>query len=57
VSAEHNRLSPARPAISSRRTSLATGATYAVLALTMADNTMVGVAVPRIRSDFNAGVT
>jgi EmrB/QacA subfamily drug resistance transporter len=41
----------------SRRTSLATGATYAVLALTMADNTMVGVAVPRIRSDFNAGVT
>jgi EmrB/QacA subfamily drug resistance transporter len=40
-----------------RRTSLATGATYAVLALTMADNTMVGVAVPRIRSDFHAGVT
>jgi len=45
------------PASQSRRTSLATGATYAVLALTMADNTMVGVAVPRIRSDFNAGVT
>jgi EmrB/QacA subfamily drug resistance transporter len=40
-----------------RRFSLATGATYAVLALTMADNTMVGVAVPRIRDDFRAGVT
>ncbi|HEU5033963.1 MAG TPA: MFS transporter [Mycobacteriales bacterium] len=36
---------------------LATAATYAVLALTMADNTMVGVAVPRIRADFRAGVT
>lgn len=45
------------PPSAARRTSLATGATYAVLALTMADNTMVGVAVPRIRSDFNAGVT
>jgi MFS family permease len=40
-----------------RRTSLATAATYGVLALTMADNTMVGVAVPRIRADFHAGVT
>jgi MFS family permease len=36
---------------------LATWATYAVLALTMADNTMVGVAVPNIRDDFRAGVT
>ena len=40
-----------------RAIGLATAATYAVLALTMADNTMVGVAVPRIRSDFRAGVT
>ena len=49
---------PSRPVSAHhRRTSLATGATYAVLALTMADNTMVGVAVPRIRSDFHAGVT
>ena len=39
------------------RTTLATAATYGVLALTMADNTMVGVAVPRIRADFHAGVT
>jgi MFS family permease len=37
--------------------SLATVATYGVLALTMADNTMVGVAVPKIRDDFRAGVT
>ena len=36
---------------------LATWATYGVLALTMADNTMVGVAVPNIRDDFRAGVT
>ena len=41
----------------SRRTTLATAATYGVLALTMADNTMVGVAVPDIRHDFRAGVT
>jgi MFS family permease len=40
-----------------RRTALATAATYGVLALTMADNTMVGVAVPDIRHDFRAGVT
>jgi MFS family permease len=40
-----------------RRTGLATAATYGVLALTMADNTMVGVAVPDIRHDFRAGVT
>src|SRR5947209_18769187 len=40
-----------------RGASLATAATYGVLALTMADNTMVGVAVPRIRADFRAGVT
>src|SRR5437660_5138848 len=40
-----------------RGASLATAATYGVLALTMADNTMVGVAVPRIRDDFRAGVT
>jgi EmrB/QacA subfamily drug resistance transporter len=45
------------PADRSRRSSLATAATYGVLALTMADNTMVGVAVPRIREDFHAGVT
>ena len=40
-----------------RSTGLATAATYGVLALTMADNTMVGVAVPDIRHDFRAGVT
>src|SRR5437660_2371723 len=40
-----------------RGASLATAATYGVLALTMADNTMVGVAVPDIRHDFRAGVT
>jgi len=39
------------------RARLATAATYGVLALTMADNTMVGVAVPAIRQDFRAGVT
>jgi MFS family permease len=42
---------------SAGKTRLATAATYAVLALTMADNTMVGVAVPAIRHDFRAGVT
>ena len=40
-----------------RRERLATGATYAVLALSMADNTTVGVAVPRIRDTFHLGVT
>ena len=40
-----------------RVTRLATAATYGVLMLTMADNTMVGVAVPDIRHDFRAGVT
>lgn len=40
-----------------RGTRLATAATYGVLMLTMADNTMVGVAVPDIRHDFRAGVT
>jgi MFS family permease len=43
--------------VAERRRSLATAATYGVLALTMADNTMVGVAVPDIRHDFRAGVT
>lgn len=37
--------------------SAATGATYAVLALSMADNTMVGVAVPKVRGTFHLGVT
>ena len=40
-----------------RRLRLATAATYAVLALSMADNTTVGVAVPRVRSTFHLGVT
>lgn len=35
----------------------ATVATYGVLSLTMADNTTVGVAVPRIRDTFHLGVT
>jgi MFS family permease len=35
----------------------ATAATYAVLALTMADNTTVGVAVPQVRDSFHLGVT
>ena len=35
----------------------ATAATYAVLALTMADNTTVGVAVPQVRESFQLGVT
>jgi len=47
----------ARAARAARSTGLATAATYGVLALTMADNTMVGVAVPDIRHDFRAGVT
>ena len=40
-----------------RRLRLATAATYAVLALSMADNTTVGVAVPRVRQTFHLGVT
>jgi MFS family permease len=40
-----------------RHDRLATSATYAVLALSMADNTTVGVAVPRIRDTFHLGVT
>ena len=40
-----------------RRLRLATAATYAVLALSMADNTTVGVAVPRVRQSFHLGVT
>ena len=40
-----------------RRLRAATGATYAVLALSMADNTMVGVAVPSVRDTFSLGVT
>ncbi|MDQ1695426.1 MAG: hypothetical protein QOJ03_779, partial [Frankiaceae bacterium] len=40
-----------------RRTRAATLATYAVLALSMADNTTVGVAVPRVRDSFHLGVT
>ena len=40
-----------------RHERLATGATYAVLALSMADNTTVGVAVPKIRDTFHLGVT
>lgn len=40
-----------------RHERLATSATYAVLALSMADNTTVGVAVPRIRDTFHLGVT
>lgn len=40
-----------------RRLRTATGATYAVLALSMADNTMVGVAVPSVRDTFALGVT
>lgn len=35
----------------------ATLSTYAVLALSMADNTTVGVAVPRVRDSFHLGVT
>ncbi|MDQ1705040.1 MAG: hypothetical protein QOF18_1406 [Frankiaceae bacterium] len=35
----------------------ATIATYAVLALSMADNTTVGVAVPKVRDSFHLGVT
>ena len=40
-----------------RRLRLATASTYAVLALSMADNTTVGVAVPRVRESFHLGVT
>jgi len=43
--------------VAERRLRLATAATYAVLALSMADNTTVGVAVPRVRSTFHLGVT
>jgi MFS family permease len=43
--------------VADRRLRLATAATYAVLALSMADNTTVGVAVPRIRESFHLGVT
>jgi MFS family permease len=35
----------------------ATVATYGVLSLTMADNTTVGVAVPKVRDTFHLGVT
>lgn len=44
-------------ALSPRGRSAATLATYAVLALSMADNTTVGVAVPRVRDTFHLGVT
>lgn len=40
-----------------RRLQLATATTYAVLALSMADNTAVGVAVPKVRESFHLGVT
>jgi predicted MFS family arabinose efflux permease len=43
--------------VADRRLRLATAATYAVLALSMADNTTVGVAVPRVRETFHLGVT
>jgi MFS family permease len=43
--------------VADRRLRLATAATYAVLALSMADNTTVGVAVPRVRDTFHLGVT
>jgi EmrB/QacA subfamily drug resistance transporter len=42
--------------VSDHRVKSATAATYAVLALTMADNTTVGVAVPRVRESFHLGV-
>jgi len=43
--------------VADRQLKAATGATYAVLALSMADNTMVGVAVPSVRDTFSLGVT
>src|SRR5881275_2738981 len=43
--------------VADRQLRAATGATYAVLALSMADNTMVGVAVPSVRNTFTLGVT
>jgi MFS family permease len=43
--------------VADRRLRLATAATYAVLALSMADNTTVGVAVPKVRESFHLGVT
>lgn len=43
--------------MSDRRLRAATTAIYAVLALSMADNTMVGVAVPSVRDTFTLGVT
>jgi len=43
--------------VADQRLRAATGATYAVLALSMADNTMVGVAVPSVRDTFALGVT
>jgi MFS family permease len=43
--------------VADRQLRAATGATYAVLALSMADNTMVGVAVPSVRDTFALGVT
>jgi MFS family permease len=43
--------------VADRRLQLATATTYAVLALSMADNTAVGVAVPKVRESFHLGVT
>jgi MFS family permease len=43
--------------VADRHDRVANAVTYGVLALTMADNTMVGVAVPAVRGHFHLGVT